>query len=246
MQYAPYIRVVEGAETAVLLIHGIVGTPAHFKDLLPLAPDDVSIYNILLDGHGKGVKDFAKTSMAKWKAQVSGQLDEILQAHKKVLIVGHSLGTLLAIGEAIKRPDKVTGLFLQDIPLIVKLPPSTAISSVQAALGLAKEGSAARAMLDDAGVHLSPNLLLYLAWLPRFWELLTECHSVRNRLEQLRVPARAYTSRKDELVSFRTCRILDDHPTITNTVLPDSGHFAYGKDDLTLMQTHFQQMLQSI
>lgn len=246
MQYAPYIRVVEGAETAVLLIHGIVGTPAHFKDLLPLIPDDISIYNILLDGHGKGVTDFAKASMTKWKAQVSGQLDEILQTHKKVLIVGHSLGTLLAIGEAIKHPDEVAGLLLQAVPLIVRFPPSTAISSLQAALGLAKEGSAARAMLDDAGVHLSPNLLLYLAWLPRFWELLRQCRSTKKQLAQLCVPTRAYTSRKDELVSFRTCRILDDHPAITNTVLPDSGHFAYGKEDLVLMQTHFQQMLQSI
>ena len=38
--------------------------------LLSLVPDNISVYNVLLDGHGKGVKEFSKTSMKKWKKQI--------------------------------------------------------------------------------------------------------------------------------------------------------------------------------
>lgn len=55
MEHREYVRIVPGAKTAVLFMHGIVGTPNHFRDLLPLVdlvPDDWSVYNVLLPGHG--------------------------------------------------------------------------------------------------------------------------------------------------------------------------------------------------
>ena len=61
-----FIKEAEGANTAILMIHGIFGTPRHFDDIISLVPDNWSVYNILLDGHGKGVKEFSRTSMAKW------------------------------------------------------------------------------------------------------------------------------------------------------------------------------------
>jgi len=57
---------------AVLFIHGIIGTPRHFTELIPLVqqvPEDFTVSNIILDGHGGTVDDFAHTSMAKWKAR---------------------------------------------------------------------------------------------------------------------------------------------------------------------------------
>ena len=157
MQFTPYYRPVAGADTAALFIHGIVGTPAHFQDLLPLIPDNWSIFNLLLDGHGKNVEDFSRTSMKKWRAQVSAQLQKILQTHQKVLIVAHSMGTLFASREAIRYPDRVKGLFLLAVPLTPRVLPRTAMDSGLVALGRAKSASA-REMLSDCGVRLSPNL----------------------------------------------------------------------------------------
>ena len=45
----------------MLFVHGIVGTPRHFDFLIDVVPSTVSIYNILLDGHGYGVRDFSRT-----------------------------------------------------------------------------------------------------------------------------------------------------------------------------------------
>ena len=245
MKYTPHRRIHPGAKKAALFIHGIVGTPMHFQDLVPLIPDDWSVYNILLDGHGGQVEDFARTSMKKWKAQVTAQLDEILRTHEQVLIVAHSMGTLFAIDEAIRCPDKVMGLFLLAVPLTPRVTPAAALGGVRAALGLARPDSPAGDMLGDCGVHLSPWLWKYLAWIPRFWELILEAHRTRNKLGQITVPCCAFQSKKDELVSGRACALLQAHPAIEVTVLPDSGHFRYKDADLTLLQNRLRDLMES-
>ena len=40
-------------------------------------PDSYSVYNIILDGHGKSVGDFAKTNMKKWEKQVNSLRSDI-------------------------------------------------------------------------------------------------------------------------------------------------------------------------
>lgn len=244
MKYTPYRRVQPEATRAALFIHGIVGTPMHFQDLVPLIPEDWSVYNILLDGHGKQVEDFAHTSMAKWKAQVTAQLEEILSEHEQVLIVAHSMGTLFAINEAIRRPDRVSGLFLLAVPLTPRVLPSAALNSVKVALDLAKPSTPAGDMLGDCGVHLSPKLWKYLTWIPRFWELIVEAHAAREKLSRITVPCYAFQSKKDELVSGKACRLLQAQPHIEVTVLPDSGHFCYKGNDLVLLQNRLRKMIE--
>lgn len=245
MNIAPYYRITEGADTAVLCIHGIVGTPAHFDGLLPVIPESWSVYNILLDGHGKNVEDFSRTSMETWKRQVSEQLSEILETHQKVLIVAHSMGTLFAIREAIRHPDRVKGLFLLAVPLTPRVLPSTALNALRAVLGRAGNG-AAQEILQDCGVHLSPNLFKYIGWIPRYWELLRECRAVRKLLPLLTVPTCACQSRKDELVGPGACKYLEHHPCIRLTVLENSGHFAYRGGDIQLLQQLLRQQLERI
>ena len=246
MQYEPYVRMVEGADTAVLFIHGIVGTPAHFKDLLPVIPENWSVYNILLDGHGGDVEDFAHTSMEKWKAQVKDALDLLLLNHDRVFIVAHSMGTLLAIEEAVKRPTEVCGMFLLAVPLVFRVRLRAALGSMQAALGVAKPGSVAEQMVNDSSVRLSPQLHKYLKWLPRFAELTKEALRTHVLLPLVSVPCRAFQSGKDELVGKTSTEILQKQPGITTTVLPNSGHFSYSAEDLTLLQAQLKDMLDNL
>lgn len=246
MQFAPYYRPVPGADTAVLFVHGIAGTPAHFRDLLPVVPENWSIYNILLDGHGGSVRDFSRTSMKKWRQQVSDQLDEILQTHRQVLIAAHSMGTLFAIEEAIRRPMQIPALFLLAVPLTPHLPLSTALNSTRAALGWYKPGSRPEGFTKACGIHLSPNLFLYIGWLPRFVELFIQVHRTKKRLPQLNTPTRSYQSHTDELVSRGAIRYLKDHPSIQNTVLHGSGHFFYDEADTRLLQKELAEMMTSI
>ena len=125
--HSEYIRLVDGADVAVLFIHGIIGTPRHFDDLIPLVPKNISIYNMLLDGHGKGVSDFSHTSMKKWEVQVSRAVDSLLSTHKKLFIVAHSMGTLLAIEQATRRAE-ISGLFLLAVPIKLFIKPRMLIN----------------------------------------------------------------------------------------------------------------------
>ena len=77
MEHKEYVKINDESNTVVLFIHGIVGTPNHFNEFVPLVPESISVYNLLLDGHGKGVKDFSKASMKKWESQVATVVEEL-------------------------------------------------------------------------------------------------------------------------------------------------------------------------
>ncbi|MBR6825421.1 MAG: alpha/beta hydrolase [Oscillospiraceae bacterium] len=52
-----YRRIAEHPTVGILVVHGITSTPNHFRDLLGLIPGRFSVHALLLDGHGKTVKD---------------------------------------------------------------------------------------------------------------------------------------------------------------------------------------------
>lgn len=238
------IRIVDGSDTAVLMTHGIVGTPDHFRPFLDLIPEEWSVMNLLLDGHGKGVREFGASSMDKWKEQVFNRLDELLARHRRVLIVAHSMGTLFAIQAAVRYPGRIGGLFLLNVPMRVHLPPRTVLACLKNAFGLVKEtDGSAWAMKQGCGVQLSPNLWQYISWIPRFVELLREIRQTRAILPQLAVPALAVHSRRDELVSNRSCKDLQGHAYIRTVLLENSGHFEYEEADLSLLREELTQQI---
>ena len=101
MLHSEYKNIVPGAKRAYLFVHGIIGTPDHFDKLIPMLPEDVTVWNLLLDGHGKGPTDFSRASMKKWRATVKSALRELAASHDEIFVVAHSLGTLLTMEEAL-------------------------------------------------------------------------------------------------------------------------------------------------
>ena len=246
MDHSEYIRV-NSSETAVLMIHGIAGTPAHFRELIPVIPEDWAVYNILLDGHGKNVEDFGRSSMQKWKDQVNTVLKRLFARHARVIIVAHSMGTLFGIRAAVEHPEKIPALFLLAAPMR----PWVRFSTIQTCLRVARgnirpDDRAALAMRDDSSIQLDSRLWKYMTWTPRLLELLAEIHQVRKLLPLLRVPTLAFQSVTDELVSDRSCKDLEQNTYIHVTRLHNSGHFAYGKEDMLLMQTQLRQLCASL
>jgi pimeloyl-ACP methyl ester carboxylesterase len=240
MEHKEYIREIPGSRQAVLLIHGILGTPNHFDFLLPLIPNDWSIYNILLDGHGGTVTDFSHTSMKKWKAQVATLLDDLLPHYDRVILVAHSMGTLFSIQEAVRRPDKIAHLFLLQVPLRPRLTLATACRAIVLPFGFIPKS--AEMMYADCGVTLDWRLWKYIGWIPRFLELFSECRATRRILPKLTVPCYAFQSRHDELVSNHAAKDLLQYPHIQTRILPHSGHFGHTGEDMKLVQAEFSNL----
>ena len=244
MDHAPFFW--EGTEkNAVLLLHGIAGSPAHFRDLVPVIPGEFSVCCILLDGHGGRVTDFSRSSMKKWKTQVQDTLTDLFARHENVVIVAHSMGTLFAIQAAIDHPERIPGLFLLNVPTRPRVPLSTVYPALRVALGKL-DRPADRAMYGETAMELTPKLWKYLGWAPRMLELLRECSRVRKLLPALSIQTLCFQSRKDELVSFCSCKDLASHPHITNAVLETSGHFVYSQEDTAYLQKKLRELLSEI
>ena len=238
-----YKRIVPGGDKAILLIHGILGTPNHFGPLLAQIPENISVYNLLLDGHGGSVRDFSHTSKKKWEAQVEAAAEELAKSHKKIYIAAHSLGCLLAIGQAV-RDRRIRGLFLLAAPLRLRLRLAMFSTSLKIFFGRVRpDDTRALAAQNCCGITLSKNPLPYFGWIPRFLELFALIRETRKRLPSLAVPCRAYPSAEDEMVSLKSADILAENPWVTVTVLKHSSHYDYSQEDLSLLTREFTKFL---
>lgn len=238
-----YKRIAQHPETAVLFLHGIVGTPNHFRPFVPLVPDNMSVYNMLLDGHGKGVRDFSHTSMEKWRNQVAGAVGELLKEHKEIYIVAHSMGSLLAIEQALECPQ-IKKLFLLAVPLKLFLRTKMFTNALKVHSGkIDPDNAELLAAKACYGIAEDSNLFHYLGWLPRYMELFSLIRKVGKQIGQITVPTFAYQSRYDEMVSRKAGKCLGANPNIKVTELENSGHYYYDKNDLSILKEAFAEFL---
>lgn len=247
MAHEPTRRIVPGAKTAVLFIHGIVGTPDHFVTQIPLmemVPQDDSLHNLLLDGHGGTVADFSRTSMDAWKRQTEKAFLELSETHEQVLLVAHSMGTLLALELALAYPEKVSGLFLLAVPLKVWPRLFGIRNSLRLVFGRIREDHPREAAIRNAcGIQTTRKLWQYLGWIPRYLELFGLIRQIRKRLPLLKVPCRAFQSRRDELVTNSASGLLSEVSWIQLRVLEDSSHFYYGEADQKEIKKAFMDFI---
>ena len=246
MKHEEFRRICSDADTAVLFIHGINGTPNHFRDFVELVPPECSVVNVLLDGHGAGVSDFANTSMGKWKTQVDREVEALLLHHEKLLIVGHSMGTLFAIRQAVKHPDRVRGLFLLAVPLKLSIKPRMLRSSMRVYLGRVREDDPwTQAAFNCYGIEPDRRFWRYIPWVGRYLELFREMGAVRKLLGVLQTPSLCYQSKLDELVALRSCRILRENSVAQVNVLENSGHYYYDEKDYARLLRDFSSFVEN-
>ena len=244
MDQNDYIRIVPGADTGVLFIHGIAGTPEHFTKLIPLVqmvPESYSVYNLLLDGHGKTAKDFGKSSMKIWKRQVLDAFEMLRREHSRIILVGHSMGTLLAVQLALEYPQSIESLFLLAVPMRVKSGLRAMSNSLRLIWGKLRDTvPSERAMAVACGAEPTWKLWHYVGWIPRLTELLVLIHKTGKVIDKLTVPSIAFQSEKDELVALASRGILARNKGIAQYMLPNSTHFYYAPEDSAAVCSAFQ------
>lgn len=235
MDHASQIRLIPGAKTAVLFIHGILGSPRHFShilDLVGLVPEDWSYYNLLLEGHGGTVSDFSRAGMRKWKEQVWAVFRELSCTHENVVIAGHSMGTLFALQLAVECPAKIPMLFLIGSPIRPWVRFSGISCSLRAMFGLCRpDHPAEKAIMEAGGTALTPKVWQYIPWAPHMLSLLREASKTKKLLPKLQTKTVVFQSRRDEMVSNFSGKILLRYPAVDLTTLEESTHFYYSPRD---------------
>jgi len=240
LDHREYQKISDRKETAMLFIHGILGSPRQFDPLLSCVPPDWTVRCLLLDGHGKGVRDFSRSSMKKWQAQVAAAVDVLASTHKRVLLVGHSMGTLFSLEQAVLCPDAVAGIFLLAAPLRVRIRLRLLPNLLRVWLDKPKKDDpVSAAFLQACSIRQDWRVWRYLGWIPRFWELLMQIRRTRKLLQQLRISGIAVQSRRDEMVGLAACNDLKDRMQVL--ILENSTHFYYPEQDLTQLKDTFSE-----
>lgn len=110
-----YQKVGNGPE-ALILIHGFMGNSTNFEYLFDLLGKDLTLIAIDLPGFGLSEKKVKQKLSRRYMAQVVAQLaDRLKLDHYHVL--GHSMGSEVALWLALDEPNKVKSLILLDSPL---------------------------------------------------------------------------------------------------------------------------------
>ena len=240
MNHNPYIRRTECADTAVLMIHGIMGTPRHFDGFLEMIPQNWDVYNILLDGHGKTVRDFNATSMEKWKDQVQAYFRELSSRYERIFVIAHSMGTLLSMEAAQLYPEKLMGMIFLAPPLKIQMRPVMVKYSAKVIFGCIDAGKTREAAVARAtSIAPEKKVWRYLGNIPRLLELLQL--SGRCRSLPVQVPCLVFLSGKDELVAVSSGKYLPGCETI---LLPQSGHFYYTPEEWQIIAERTREFLQ--
>lgn len=244
--HSSYIRKPEQARKAVLMIHGICSTPKHFDWLLPAFDDSWAVYNILLDGHGGSVQDFAHTSMAAWQKQTGELLDDLCREYETVLLIGYSMGTLLHL-QAMPGHPQVKGMLLLNTPMRPWVAGRMVPRSRRMIKGkIRTDDPHESACAGDVSITLTPPVMQYLRWVPRFWELLKLCHYGRRHAMDIDVPCYAYFGRKDELVSIRSAKYFCGNLHVTTRIFDTAGHFWFSPEDKETVLQDLRRLIKTV
>ena len=107
-----------GGPAAVILIHGLTGTPTEMRQIGKLiAKAGYTVYGIQLAGHCGTEDDLLHTTWNDWYASVENVWRKIAAKHETVFVGGLSMGAVLAIHLAARHPGRVAGLALYSTTL---------------------------------------------------------------------------------------------------------------------------------
>lgn len=216
------------ADRAALLIHGFTGTPYELSSLVePLASRGWSVEVPALPGHCTHPRDLDGVRMEDWRRFVAGRYRALRAAHRRVAVVGLSMGGVLARGLLAEPtpPDAVVSLAapwrLAERAARTLLP---WLRRSGAARGLVWVKDGGSDLLDEAAALEPVNY----RWTPlsAVAELDRLLARARRRRPKGRVPALVLHGRHDRTAlpgdAWRVVRALG--PASTGWWLDDSGH----------------------
>ena len=100
-------------ETAVLLIHGLTGTPAEMKHFgRVMSRKGLTVACPELAGHCASIETLQATKWQDWYQSIEVAFDALRAEYEQVFIAGLSMGALIALLVASKRKEKVAGVIL--------------------------------------------------------------------------------------------------------------------------------------
>ena len=217
------------ARAHALLIHGFSGTPYEVRPVGDaLAQVGLSATGILLAGHGTTPRDLGRVRAETWKAESEAAFRALPRTAPRV-IVGASMGGLLALWLAHRFPHDVTGIVLL-APALLYHPVGTlglklARHGLWRAVPLLRKSGAGSDVGDPAARALNPSYpSMAVHGLKQLDRLRGE---VRALLPRIRVPVCAIHGARDHTIHPAASRLVVARigsPRAERHLLPHSQH----------------------
>lgn len=231
-RHKPYLLTRKDADTAILMVHGIYGSPVQFEQLAKiLYHQGYTVMAVLLPGHGSSVKDFSRAKAKDWHDEVSRAAKTLSKSYKNIYMIGHSMGGLLIINEALN--NSVKGVVLMSVPMMVKISLGTVRMSLKILWGDPnKDNDYLRSYRNAYSIQKGP-ISHYILCFPRMLNLLQMIRNTRKCLSRLTSPVLIIQSRKDETVSWKSVAILKEglNSPVDTLLLDKSGHSYYHPEE---------------
>ena len=102
---------VQGSGPCVVAFHGFTGSAAEIRPVLTaIGHAGYPVDAALMAGHGTGAEQLQDKTFDDWVDPARRRVQAALQAHGQVVLLGFSLGSLVAMQIASERPEGVVGL----------------------------------------------------------------------------------------------------------------------------------------
>ncbi len=188
----------------VLLLHGFTSDVATVSGLVPYLDEAGIPYKMpILRGHGTRYQDLHGVTDRDWYADAERALLRLWNDVDRIVVVGLSMGGLVALELAMRHPDKICGLV-----------------TVAAALKFADPLSALTPMLSRVVKYWpspesfnDPSLKVNCKNYPKFAtsafaHLFDYSQRIAEKLREVHVPIRVLQSKKDQIVAPESANII--------------------------------------
>jgi len=243
--HAPFSIESAISDLIILYIHGIMGSPLEFRRIVD-ALDDENIHfkALLLPGHGSNGYNFARTSPYDWQTHVNQAIKDLKKNHSKIILIGHSLGGLLALNASLQYA--VDGIILINTPI------KTRISFQQISLSLRillstenGDDPLIQTYRETFSVAFNDWWTLPL-WIPRLLDINRIARETSTILSEVNAPVIIFQSIHDETVNPTSAEMLKrglgDH-LLSLTYLSKSTHAYYIDEDFKKIINGIKRLL---
>lgn len=232
----------------VLLCHGFMGSPRQMAWLVPIIERaGLDVVNLTLPGHECDINAFAAAHDDAWQRAVNDAVDDLRARYDSIVLIGHSMGGLLAVLSAVENAERVRAVFALAFPLRFRLTARAVATRVFAPFCKGAEaGETLAKMIEFNGVHgITP--FNAIKTLPNTLRLLRVIRRTKQALPRLTVPLTVVLSDRDELVSPSTMRLTRRLcPDASGVRLVRSGHICYTEEDQKAIEEAFASALSAV
>jgi carboxylesterase len=205
-----------GKAPVVVAFHGFGGTAAELLPMLQAVADaGFSVDAALLAGHGGRVEDLQEQTLDTWVDAARTHAHAVASQHGRAILLGFSLGSLIAMQLASERPDWLAGLVVLGNALTLR-----ALTSVPFAiwtrLGQRMPDAYMLKPPGRAGDLVDPSLMGSLVTFDRHplrsaLEVYRAGPRVRAVVDRIVCPTLVLHGRRDAVCSWENATWLGDH-----------------------------------